>query len=131
MSTNWEEQGWVKIGEVGVDSASVWIGDPAYAPDTTKIKESVMLPLQEAGHGELNEGVWSFTLEGDGTYPVYAQMHEWKSSNGRTYRRPRQLLIDFDIYDDDEDDEDEESPIPLRPKQNHITTYVGKSYGDE
>lgn len=100
MSTNWEAQGWVKIGEVGVDSASVWIGDPAYAPDTTKIPESVMRPLQDAGFGELNDGVWSFTLEGDGTYPVYAKLHEWDTL-GKVYRRPLHIMIDFDIYDDE------------------------------
>lgn len=53
------ENEWEPIGEVGVDSATLWIGDPAY--------------LDVADSTRFDNGVSVLPGKGDGTYQVLAR----------------------------------------------------------
>lgn len=91
-----------QIGVVGVDSGTVWIGDPCYIIHTEgrefgKIGEDWMefckkypdLPASvpyKLGHEGF--GVWSRTRFGDGEYPVYQLVKEPGA-------RPLGLYVDF------------------------------------
>lgn len=69
--------GWKRVGSVVVDSASLWLGDPAYGP----VKGQSMVDVcGEARYCDRKDyphnGFSFFTLTGDGEYPVYAQFDE-------------------------------------------------------
>jgi hypothetical protein len=81
---------WVKVGSVGVDSASLWLGDPAYGP----VKGFTM--TEACGDARICErndyphyGIYFWTLNGDGEFPVYAQFDE----DGDVLR----VMVDMDI----------------------------------
>ena len=94
------------IGQVGVDSGQVWIGDPCYVLHADALPKTLgnnwgefcdllgesntkQFPY-ELGHEGL--GVCVSTAWGDGMYPVYAEVEK-----GRILR----VTIDFDADDPD------------------------------
>ena len=92
---------WKKIGMIGVDSGSIWIGDPVYfIGDTKEIAKSWEEFLPKIGRGDILHkefshlngvrglGVYSRTAYGDGEYPVLAKID---SKTGRTL----QIKINF------------------------------------
>tara|TARA_A100001515_G_scaffold141710_1_gene139038 strand:+ start:37 stop:357 length:321 start_codon:yes stop_codon:yes gene_type:complete len=74
-----------KIGEVGVDSGSVFIGDPCYVIHQDKLPESLGESWSDFCDKYRKDlpvslpnglGVWSLTRYGDGLYPVYELLDE-------------------------------------------------------
>ena len=81
------------VGIVGVDSGTMYIGDPCYISDDKRLHsdagwsmfcEEVLFTKQfeESGNTEIGRGlaVVTDTAYGDGSYPVYVT----KTSKGRT-----------------------------------------------
>ena len=69
---------WRHIGDVSVDSGTVWIGDPCYIVPESKDEELLTWEDWCADKGsdsakEMLNGLWSDTCYGDGIYPVYAE----------------------------------------------------------
>lgn len=89
----------ILIGHIGVDSGTIYIGDPCYlrgeinpddishaiqkAWDNEKFTASLNYKLGHEG-----AGIVSSTYDGDGTYPIYAVF-----KNGEN--RPLRLIVDF------------------------------------
>lgn len=110
-----DREGWVLVGHVDVDSGLVMVGDPAYIiveqderfarpvpaihdwnsfchtmdADETFRKQSTFVMKHAKGH--TGAGVLTRTLNGDGTYPVYARFHEVDG-----LKRPKELRIIFE-----------------------------------
>lgn len=87
------------LGNIGVDSGVVFIGDPCYLrgeinPDDIshviqcawgENKNHASLPFQLGHEGA---GIVSSTLDGDGYYPVYGYFKD-------DDKRPSKIIIDF------------------------------------
>lgn len=97
---------WEKVGEVGVDSAHVLIGDANYA-DSLKSdwhKRFLFNESYDFNHAPQTvsvflgyaEGVVCVSGQGDGVYPVYVE----RSLGGLVKR----MMIDFEVEDDDGND---------------------------
>ncbi len=95
----------VKIGQIGVDSGTIFVGDPCYTATNdashriktwaewcskTWAQESNYGHTQPAGKGI---GIQIPTLYGDGTYPVYAQIEDGRIAS---------ITVDFDPSEEDE-----------------------------
>jgi len=104
------QNGTKTLGYVGVDSGQVVIIDPAYVwddsfnpngdPTGEPYDSACRITLGEQQGGEVNEGVASATMYGDGNYPVIATYRDGKIAS---------LTIDFDPepYDSDEDEDED------------------------
>lgn len=94
----------IHIGDIGVDSGQVMVGDPCYLRDFTNdeygenpytedgdytFSYSGCCEASSEGGGELGrwQGVVSYTAYGDGVYPVYQLVDEVGTVTG--------LFIDF------------------------------------
>lgn len=73
---------WEDVGEVGVDSGLIWIGDPCYQGISVE-KGFFDGPKPK----EYTEGVCTPTGYGDGSYRVYVQRKD-----GRVMK----IMVDFD-----------------------------------
>ena len=83
---------WVKIGEISIDSARCWIGDPCYiAEGKGPFGESWLKfceLLDYAKHYKnFTAGIVVQSGDGDGIYPVYAKFKDGV---------PMRVLIDFE-----------------------------------
>jgi hypothetical protein len=94
----WEAEQLELVGKVGVDSGTMWIGDPCYIVDNwhkfmkqTHMNERplpISVPHSDGIHKDWGDkGVVSSTGFGDGIYPVYA-----RKANGRVW----ELRVVFD-----------------------------------
>lgn len=80
----------IHVGDIGVDSGTILIGDPCYdgAPENFYM-------LEESSPGVRDLGLYQLiinTYHGDGLYPVFVEYGE----NGS----PRRVTIDFDPFED-------------------------------
>jgi hypothetical protein len=92
------KQEWHKVGEIGIDSGTCWVGDPGYVihPDASEKLVKTWdefcdkLMKKEKRHvaqwGKWT-GVTTGTGEGDGLYPVYVK----RNTEGRVMA----VLVDF------------------------------------
>ena len=76
----------LQIGEVGVDSGQLFIGDPCYLKEVSMDDlytecSKVTLSKQRGGVISLTDGVAVSTGFGDGVYPVFAEI-----CNGRVVK---------------------------------------------
>lgn len=94
----------VKIGEIGVDSGTIFVGDPCYTiPDDAshRVKTwedwcDIALDGDDYGVAQPagdNIGLSIPTLYGDGTYPVYAEIKDGRVAS---------ITINFDDEEDGE-----------------------------
>jgi len=71
-----------RLGTIGVDAGMCWIGDPCYVlPDDARHNpgadwDEFCRTMLRASHKEFSEGVCVTTGNGDGEYPVDAEMTE-------------------------------------------------------
>lgn len=80
---------WAKVGSVVTDSASLWLGDPAFPPDPERTAEDACGSTRFCDEKEADRwGFWFLTPHGDGEYPVYAQF----TAGGEV----RRLMVDLD-----------------------------------
>lgn len=90
------------IGRVGVDSGTLWIVDPAGAPQRLTAQD-VFDAVNESGDrqgcqvirddqmiGASHEGVACRSGDGDGRYPVYAEYRDTKYG-----KRIARVIVDF------------------------------------
>jgi hypothetical protein len=103
---------WRRIGSVIVDSASLWIGDPAYPPRPGHSMSDTCGDARYCDRKDWpNNGVSFFTFDGDGTYTVYAEFSE----DGAIMR----VMVDMTIQDGEETplagDTPPPDPPPARP----------------
>jgi hypothetical protein len=81
--------------EVGVDSGTIWIGDPCYLVGLTREDWEAAVEAVHAKNAdpdlqnvsELRNGQWISTLYGDGSYEVTVERNE--------HGRPVRVTIDF------------------------------------
>lgn len=69
---------WEAVGEAGVDSGTVWVGDPGYL--VTDDEEWVEFAggkgepeVEKTGVASKRDGIWIGNFGGDGQFPVYVQ----------------------------------------------------------
>jgi hypothetical protein len=68
---------WKRVGSVGVDSASLWLGDPGYGPVKGQAMSETCGGARYCDRKDYPHfGFYFYTLTGDGEYPVYAQFDE-------------------------------------------------------
>jgi hypothetical protein len=88
---------WVKLGDVGVDTGTVAITDPAITPDSYS-------PTWEPLPARYGSGVLVHSGLGDGCYEVWGWVADFGPMVGE---RLAQIVVTF-IGEDDEDDEPKE-----------------------
>lgn len=86
---------WTQIGHLPVDSGTFALCDGSY----TDLRDAPS-PLH-GKHIQYPEGIMGFTYEGDGVYPVYADL----DAKGRI----RRLMVDFVSRGDSSEESEEEA----------------------
>lgn len=97
---------WAKVGEVGVDSACVWIGDPCYLIDGTSeimdaidFEQSAQQYNYAAGHAGL--GVLVSPGLGDGSYDVFVRYVDAPGWGRRVAEAKIVFITEADLVGDD------------------------------
>jgi hypothetical protein len=86
------EPGWHYVGQIGIDTARCWIGDPTYEVPYFGDEPGLVPYLGIERDDDVGRGVLVRTGFGDGEYPVYLRTDD---DSGRTVG----VLIDFGMTD--------------------------------